>query len=452
MTALSLLLYLPGILLGFLIIQWYWPDRNLYALTLKISLGTGLGFGIASILHFVALQIAPGKINIFAVMLFLMLGLLAAVFLRERRAGPGLPALPRPTRLQWALGAAALLTTVFMLLAYGRLAANQPQGAFDAWAIWNRAARFIHRDPMDWQTSLSPALYWVDHPDYPLLVPLNIAWAWDLLGNETLRAPAVQAVLFLLGSLGLIFSALGLARSPGQASLGVLLMSGTPLLTVSSWGLLADVPIMYYILASVILIHLSLTRKEPGSMVLAGFMAGLAAWTKNEGLLFLLAGVSGLVLTRYADLRGALIRYGLGAALPLAVVLYFKSLAPPNDILASGSGLDLLTDPTRYGILLKALGGMALHFGDWPFSLLIALAIYAIVVRFSPPPGTSRSVFTIAAIIILQFLGSCTVYLLSPHDLEWHLRTSLARVILQVYPSGLFIYLLALRDPETIFS
>ncbi len=95
---------------------------------------------------------------------------------------------------------------------------------------------------------------------------------------------------------------------------------------------------------------------------------------------------------------------------------------------------------------------MALQFGDWPVSLLAVLAIYALIVRFAPRTGSRQSIFTIGAIIVLQFLGYCAVFLLSPHDLEWHLRTSLGRLLLQIYPAGLFVYLLLVREPEEIFK
>jgi len=452
MTFISLVLYLPGIIAGFLIAHWLWPERSPYALLLKLSLGIGLGMGISSIIHYIGLLVVPGGIPVLWVMLVLMILLLGASLLRLR-AYPFIPSgWPRPTRLQWGLIALALLSTGLMLAAYAALVQGQPQGAFDAWAIWNRAARFIHRDPAGWQAALSPALYWANHPDYPLLIPLNTAWAWDTLGSETPRVPAVQALLFLTGGLGLVFSALGLTRSLGQAALGALALSATPFLTFAAAGLLADVPVMYYITAASVLMYLGLTRADARLLALAGFAAGLAGWTKNEGLLFILACVLGLTLTRSADLWPSLRAFAAGLAIPLAVVLSFKSLAPPSDLFGGGAALHLLTNPARWLTLLRALGGMALRFGDWPLSLPLALAVYALVVRTDPPPASNRSFFTIGAIIALQFLGSCAVYLLTPYDLQWHLNTSLGRVLLQSFPAALFLLLLRLREPESIFA
>ena len=224
-----------------------------------------------------------------------------------------------------------------MMLTFANLATALPQGAFDAWSIWNRAARFLYRDTENWHATLSPELYWENHADYPLLVPLNIAWGWKALGAETTRTPIVQAAVFLLGSAGLLFAALSLTRTPAQAALGVLLLCATPFLTLSASGLLADVPIQFFILASLVLMFLALTRGQGPLMALSGLMAGLAGWTKNEGLLFMLAAVLGLALTRYKDMRRSLVLFISGLVLPLAVILTFKGMAPPGDLLAAGS-------------------------------------------------------------------------------------------------------------------
>ncbi len=106
---------------------------------------------------------------------------------------------------------------------------------------------------------------------------------------------------------------------------------------MSASGLLADVPILFFMLSSLVLMYLALTRGQGSPMVLSGLMAGLAGWTKNEGLLFILAAVLGLSLTRYKDMRRSLFLFAAGLALPLAVILYFKGIAPPGDLLGAGN-------------------------------------------------------------------------------------------------------------------
>ena len=83
-------------------------------------------------------------------------------------------------------------------------------------------------------------------------------------------------------------------------------------------------------------------RSQSGNfnfILLAGMTAGLAAWTKNEGILFLAAIIAARFVTvaRPRGLRAylrELRHFVIGLAPPLAVLIYFKvALAPPNDLL-----------------------------------------------------------------------------------------------------------------------
>jgi hypothetical protein len=42
--------------------------------------------------------------------------------------------------------------------------------------------------------------------------------------------------------------------------------------------------------------------------------------------------------------------------------------------------------------------------------------------------------------------------LTTPQDLAWQLRTSLDRLLLQLWPSAVFLYLLVVRTPEQAFA
>ena len=94
-------------------------------------------------------------------------------------------------------------------------------------------------------------------------------------------------------------------------------------------------------------------------------MAGLAAWTKNEGLLFVLAlFVAHLLVIAYLrDWRQALRRQGImliGLAPMLLLIVAFKwGVAPANDLLASlqpAAIIDRLTNPWRLWYVLQSFG------------------------------------------------------------------------------------------------
>jgi hypothetical protein len=48
----------------------------------------------------------------------------------------------------------------------------------------------------------------------------------------------------------------------------------------------------------------------------------------------------------------------------------------------------------------------------------------------------------------LTLAGYAFVYLTTPQDLAWHLRTSLHRLLLQLWPSALFVFFLLVKTPE----
>ena len=103
MTLLSALIFLPSIFSGTLAVHLLWPEKNLLAFPLKISLGIGLGLGISSILYFLVLQIAPGHVNMLTVQIILLILLLAITFLRERKQTWEDTHLPVLSYLQWFL-------------------------------------------------------------------------------------------------------------------------------------------------------------------------------------------------------------------------------------------------------------------------------------------------------------------------------------------------------------
>ncbi|HEY2981395.1 MAG TPA: glycosyltransferase family 39 protein, partial [Anaerolineales bacterium] len=359
------------------------------------------------------------------------------------------------SRLQAALLGLALIALIFSALVFFNLNKARPQGAFDAWSIWNRAARFIYRDTENWRATVSPELYWGNHADYPLLIPLNVAWAWQAVGGETQRVPMAQSGLFLFACIGLMFASVAYQRTLGQASLAALVLMGVPVFLTIGSGLISDIPLTYYMLAACVLLYFYFNTGRPSWLMLAGLMAGLGAWTKNEGLLFVVVSLPVVALASRKDGLIPLRTYLLGLAIPMAVVIYFKlALAPANDLFPAGGGdvLGKITDPSRYWIVLKALGMQALSFAAWPFSIFIQLAIYAFIVRLAPPRDARQGMQAVGAILLLQMLGYCAIYILTPHDLEWQLGTTINRLFLHLFPSALFLYFCSVTVPEQIFA
>jgi hypothetical protein len=50
--------------------------------------------------------------------------------------------------------------------------------------------------------------------------------------------------------------------------------------------------------------------------------------------------------------------------------------------------------------------------------------------------------------LILTLAGYFAVYLITPYDIYWHLRFSLTRLFLQLWPSMIFLFFLAVELPQ----
>jgi hypothetical protein len=450
MTILSLAACLPAVLLGGLLTHRMWPGGDRTRLLLKAALGAGLGLGLASLLYFARLTLLPGQggfIQFLAALL--LLGLWAAY-----RAGPGVSAAPgapwKPSRLQIFLLAAAAITALVALLSFVYFEQISPHGRYDAWAIYNLRARFIFRAGSDWALTFSPDSYWNVHADYPLLLPMNIVWVWNALGGESVRAAMVQAGIFMFGTAGVLFAATAYARTPGQAGLAALLLLGAPVFVDRGASQTADVPLAFFILAVCVLLYFYEVHRRPGLLILAGLAAGLAAWTKNDGLPLLAAIIPacGLAFGPKNALRtaGWLVA---GLALPAAALVYFKVfLAPPSEFLSDTGGKAL--DLSRYLLILRYMAHGAWTMGGWPLPILPALIVHRFVFRGPEAAASRGGILAIVIVLGLQLGGYCAAFLMTPYPLEWHLSHSIERLWIQVYPALLFLHFATVAGPDAI--
>jgi small-conductance mechanosensitive channel len=58
------------------------------------------------------------------------------------------------------------------------------------------------------------------------------------------------------------------------------------------------------------------------------------------------------------------------------------------------------------------------------------------------------ALLTAATVLILMLAGYFGIYLITPHDLRWHLLTSLNRLFIQLWPSAVFLCFMVVRTPE----
>jgi hypothetical protein len=446
----TLLLCLAAIWLGgFGFVRWMFPQPIRWSLhnVLLFSLAIGTGAGVASCLYFLALVMAGPSFTVLASVMGAALAITLAL---------GFFARGRGTLMDWAEGPAvpwylialiALAAALAVIMFLGAIAYN-PHGDEGAWSIWNLRARFLFRAGAFWRDAFSSDLRWT-HPDYPLMLPGLVALCWKLSGQESTAAPIAIAFLFVLGTAGVLVSTLGVLRGKTHALLAGTLLLGTASFVALSTALYGDVPLSFYILATLAL--LCLQDRHPENLrfsTLAGLMAGFAAWTRNEGMIFLMALIVARVvaLFRFRERKRQLLRLVLGLAAPLAIVIFFKlRVGSPSEFLSvpASTILKHLADPARWIVIVEGLVIMLFNFGRFLIPIALALALYWYLIRFRVDPRDRAALATAGIVLLLTLAVQLLVDLLYLDNLPLEINTSFERILLQLWPAALLAFFLA---------
>jgi hypothetical protein len=457
MSILSILAFGLPILTGTLIVHLLWIEKNHpIDLILKLSLGIGVGLGISALLYFIYLVFFAGKSYFFYVELILFLIIMIVAYLKTKTTTQKFYSRPSVSSLQIVILVIAGFIFVSSFLGVVNYARQRARGDWDAWMIYNRTARFIYRGQEAWQDAFSKDLGVFFHADYPPLLSLTIASRWYILNEETSYVPMFQSILFSLASLGLCFGALAKLNSLGQAGLSVILLGGVSFFLHEGGRQQADVPLAFYMLASIVFLFFYYYEKRSILIILAGLTTGLAAWTKNEGILFLAASAGILVIVAlWKRSFQELFLYFIGLLLPLALLFYFKlHITRPNEFL-SGESIKItqsLVDISRHQMIFKSFKNFFLYGGGWyNIGIFLILCVYFLLCHFRIKDNSNMIVLSFA-IFACQIMGYYVIYLITPNDLEWQLNYSLNRLFVQIYPAVVFVVLIASQSPEIVFS
>jgi hypothetical protein len=426
---------------------------------LRLALAFSLGAGVSSLTYFLWLFFlgVPGiAYRVCELTLFVAIGV-AAAFVRRSPSfhlGASQEALPSNERCpRWLLSA---FIAALALAAIGAVGCyfSEPLGDWDAWAIWNQRARFLVRAGDHWRDAFSPIFV---HADYPLLLPCSNARSWTYLGTETQWTPWLLGCAFTFATVTLLAAGVARLRSKSHGLLaGMILLGMVPFLQRGTLQY-ADVPLAFFMLAAVLLLAIHDTTQQRGRalLMLSGMTAGLAAWTKNEGVVFLVVlwSARAVIVWRRNGLKVAMRETAwliVGALPALAAVAVQKTcLVGGNEFLNQQGWPDIaarLIDPTRYWLVVQEMTVHALRIAR-PFAVVLPLCFLFLGVtkrRLGEMPGLS----TASATWLLMLAGYFFAYLTTPEDLGWHLRTSADRLLLHLCPLAILVIFLCMATPE----
>jgi hypothetical protein len=447
----SFLIFVPAILAGVGLVHLLWRNDEPSALALKVFVGAGFGIGITSCFYFLKLLVFSSQGGYLFIQAVFLIVVLLALFSQKRISLPMVLHWRSVALYQLLLGVAAILVAVITLYYSISLARLAPHGDYDAQAIWNLRARSVYRLGDAWEQAFSPLINRNFHMDYPLLIPLSVAGGWNTLGREVLRVPSILSILFLFGLAGIVYMTTAYLRSSSQAALALILLLATPGLLLYSTFQTADVPLTYFFVGSVSLFVLGANERNKSLLFLSGIMAGLAAWTKNEGIPFVLIMLFCALLV--FGFRNVLAKFLLaGMAFPLATVILFKIfLSANNDLFTQNPLSEILSkllDPERYLQILTHLISELIRLGDWPISIVVVLLAYGAIMGVRKSSTLAERISWL--IPTLQFLVYLFIYVITPRDLEWHLNYSMSRLLMHIFPLGLLSFFLLVNTPETV--
>lgn len=327
------------------------------------------------------------------------------------------------------LAAFAVTTTAIVQRLY-----HHPYGDWDAWSMWNVRAKYLAGGPSTWRHAVAPELIG-KHSDYPLLLPSVVGGIWRLTGDTPTVVPRAVALGSFLAVVALVVGGLAALRSLATGLIAGTILVANKIYAGEATSQYADVPLSLLFVAAILCL-LQSTRARFAAA--AGLFASLAAWTKDEGIVFLaLCGVACAIVGGGRRVAA----YAAGAAPVSMAVAGFKLFIAPAVAtpLGTQSLADLAAkalDPTRYSAILSRT---AAHFPEIAAPVLL-LALLLLVQGVS----ISRSAAGVWLVVALQWMSYCVVFLLSQPDLGWMLN-QVNRLLCQLWPSFVVATMVCLR-------
>ena len=460
---------------AFFIINMAWPGKGFFKseFSVIISLSIGLGLGLSSWLFFTCLVLFGSVTKHFIWFDFILLLICFLFFLYKKKntfTSNQKPEFVSADRkwFHYLLYTGFIILSLIAIISFVLRVINDPHGSWDAWNIYNLGARFIYRGSAKWTIAFSNPYDW-SLPDHPLLISGNVARIWSYVGHETLMAPVAQAFLFTCATVMLTVFSLSRLQNKNQGLIAGMVLLGTSFFIYNGSSLIADVPVGFYILATVVLYCFidEGTKKKPGLIFICGAMAGCAAWTKDEGLLLIASiFIARFIVVTLQNGPGAFFKeaviFSAGLTPVLIIIAYFKFLLASQNIVYLKDQLtpaithilnqdfnvlfNSLTDISKYIIIAKTF---LVKFYDLEKWMLIVFPVFILLMGRSDKKRNNPGIYTSLLILMIMLCGYFTVYLVYPLDnLEWLLEATTKRLLLQILPGSIFVFFLIIAAPE----
>ena len=326
-----------------------------------------------------------------------------------------------------ALRGPLLLLPVAVITVLAVLAVDlavQPIWTDDAWSIWAaKASSLAVLDGLDSAYLSSASVF---SASYPLVVPVLELVPLRFAGFPNELIPLQLGLLFV----AFPFALAALLRDRVNALVlwvVLLAVAVAPTLQIQAASAVADVPLAVFFALAGVAGWRWVELGEDSMLWLAGIFAAATVGAKVEGglfvaLLFVALAVAG---ARY---RRPLRRFGLVAAAVVLSALPWELWSRIHSLEDAVSAAGELS-PGGLGRIPSATGSMLRELAD-PSSwlVLVALAAVAVALALARRSGREAALFT-SFVTLASLVALLLVYWATPLDFDYHVATSVRRVI-----------------------
>lgn len=426
------------------------------SLVQELALGALFGPGLASILFFAL--VAMGAANRATALGVTALLLAACATTWWRLTPPSLP--PNPvSRLKvpwtWVLWIGVAAGLLFFLLDFQAAASANPSGEWDAISIWNLRAHYLASGDL-WRRAVSSDLgghmAGAAHPGYPLFLSSFLALEWSAAGDFSNAVPIATSLLFSVAALALLGASLANRKSTALGLLAWLILFASEVFASQTAAQYSDLLQGLAFLSALVLLDAAQEHAHPRMLAAAGLAIGLSCWIKNEGLPFGIAALAaGLWRFRTGKpvwlVLGALPGFAALAALKLVYVQGREDIFPRT----MGEAVDKLAGAGRWWQAALGFAKAIYDAGNWWTHPVLLAALLALALRFLPFAELRGRMWLLIP-VSLTAAAEYGLYLITTADLDWHISTSVSRLLAQLWPSLIWLFFLALRAPEDAYA
>ena len=428
--------------------------RPVAALAIAYGLGMGVITWVMQILSFARIKFTPISILVslgFVALMLILAGLRKSLGRDLPRPHPMTDAFIQSrssSKHIWVEGMLTFLIAAQVVLTIV-LTLFTPTEAYDAVAIWGLKAKAIFTAqgiPTEFLLDQNYRSY-AYHPDYPLLVPLAQSYCCFLSGRFDEYVSKLIFPGFFLGclvSMGIAGEKYGLSRSE---RLGLMFMLvAVPFYNSQATTGYADFVLAYYFGTGTLFLYWWVRDERLADLVVSSLLLGFAGMTKNEGLaLGLVSWVVMIIFTirdsKRSSIKARWLLCGLYFLIQFVVqlpwLIYRAYFHLSNDVVNQNALIASLHWSTvkRLGPIFYQYQTQIFGVRNWNIVWITLLVVLALRGKAIMKADSRYLLFPILSCILIYTI----IYLITPRDVVWHLKTSVSRVFLHFLPVTLLL-------------